>query len=615
MTLFDELRRRNVFRAAFAYVVVAWLILQVADVILPNLGAPDWVFRVILLVLVIGFPVLLVIAWVFELTTEGFKRESEIEHSTAGGHRIGRQLDFVIIAMLAVALGYFVYDKFVLSARQSDNSIAVLPLKNWTGDPNQEYFADGLSEELLNLLARVPALRVIARSSSFAYKDQNKKISEIANELDVDHVLEGSVRGFSDEKVRITVQLSQASDESHMWSETYDRELSDIFAIQDEIAASVVDELRVKLLDAIPRAQQADTRAYATYLRARELSPANQADPERSIALFREALAIDPDYAEAWSGLAENFIYLAGKVRLESIGKVLAGPRCSPGEEPATSSNLIGEAVEEARCAANRALKIDPENAFALASLGRIAMVYDGNLAVAASHMERALELAPANAQILRQVAILSGNLHRVDQAVGLLEYAVARDPLSPAVHNNLALNYYYARDWDKAISTYRTVLRLSSSPVGVHSWIGISLVFDGQPEAGLEAINKERHPDEEKDHIERRPWRLIGQAVAYHALGRIDESEDALQALIEDYGEEWGSSVAYVLAYRGDADRAFEWLGKAKENNDSGLSEIAAEPAFDKLRSDPRWLPFLESINKAPEQLATIEFSVAPPR
>jgi tetratricopeptide (TPR) repeat protein len=403
-----------------------------------------------------------------------------------------------------------------------------------------------------------------------------------------------------------------------MWSETYDRELNDIFAIQDEIAGSVVDELKVTFLGAIPTVQQTDPETYSLYLQARELSPqSNAPDPERSIKLYRRALDIDSDYAAAWSGLAENYVYLAEKARLESIRKALDGSRCSLNEALRTdqyTAYYIDEAFTEARCAANRALTIDPDYAFALASLGRIAMVHDGNLAVAAKHLERALELDPANAQIIRQVAILSGNLNRLDEAVKLLEYAVARDPVSPAVHNNLALNYYYSRKWDKAIAAYRTALSLNANPVGYHSWIGIALVFNNEPEVGLAAIEEERHPDKEIDFLERRPWRLIGEAVAYHALGRSEESDDSLAQLIDDYGDDWGSSVAYVLAFRGEINRAFEWLKKAKESNDSGLSEIASEPAFDNLRSDPRWLPFLESIGKAPEQLAAIEFKVPLP-
>lgn len=614
MSLFDELKRRNVFRAGIAYVVIAWIVLQVADVILPNLGATEWVFRGLLLLLIIGFPVVLVVAWIFELTPAGLIRDSAVDRSESRNGDLGRHIDFAIIAMLVVAVGYFAYDKFVLSAVAPDKSIAVLPFVNMSRDPEQEYFADGLSEELLNLLAKVPALRVIARTSSFSYKGkEDATIAQIASDLNVAHVLEGSVRKDAGDQLRVTAQLIRADDQSHLWSETYDRELSDVFVIQDDIAASVVDELKVRLLGDVPKAQQADLEAYSLYLQARELSP--EIDPERAIGLYRQALNIDADYAAAWSGLAENFLYLAEKVRLESIRKALTESRCSTDEvlqAERHSGYYVDEAFKEARCAANKALKNDPEQASAFAILGRIAMVRDGNLAVAAKHLERALELAPTNAQILRQVAILSANLHRVDEAIDLLEYAVARDPISPSVRNNLALNYYYAREWDKAISTYRTVMSLSSNPVGVRSWIGLALVFDDKPEAGLTEINLERHPDDERDHNERRPWRLIAEAMSYHALGHAVESDESLKQFMEDYGKEWGFSVAYVLAFRGDVDRAFEWLIKARENNDSGLSEIASEPAFDNLKSDPRWLPFLESIDKSPEQLAAIEFEVS---
>ncbi|MBU2675866.1 MAG: tetratricopeptide repeat protein [Gammaproteobacteria bacterium] len=615
MSLFDELKRRNVFRAGIAYAVIAWLILQVADVVLPILGSPDWLFRGLLLLLAIGFPVALVIAWIFELTPAGLKRETEIDRSKSPPNDMGRHIDFAIIAILVVLVGYFAYDKLAPSAA-ADKSIAVLPFVNMSRDPDQEYFADGLSEELLNLLAKVPALRVIARTSSFSYKGKDEAtIADIGSELNVAHVLEGSVRRDTGGTVRITAQLIRADNQSHLWSETYERELRDIFAIQDEIAASVVNELKVRLLGDVPTARQADLEAYSLYLQARELSP--EIDPERAIGLYRQALAIDANYAPAWSGLAENFIYLAEKVRLESLRKVLAVSRChsdAPLENDADSSYYVDEAFKEARCAANKALKIDADQAIASVSLGRIAMVRDSNFAVAAKHMERALELEPANAQILRQVAILSANLQRVDEAVALLEHAVARDPISPSVHNNLALNYYYAREWDKSVATYRTVMNLSPNPVGVQSWIGLALVFDSQAEEALAEIKLERHPDKEKDHNERRPWRLIAEAMAYHALGRAVASDDSLEQLIDGYGDEWGFSVAYVLAYRGEADRAFEWLAKARDNNDSGLSEIAVEPAFDNLKSDPRWLPFLESIDKGPGQLGAIEFSVSLP-
>ena len=618
MSLFEELKRRNVFRAAIAYVVAAWLILQVADVILPNVGAPDWVFKVILLALAIGLPLVLIIAWAFELTAEGFKRDTEVARAESAARNLSLPVDIAIITVLAILVAYLAYDKFFATAAYSDNSIAVLPFNNVSDDKDQEYFADGLSEELLNMLAKIPALRVIARTSSFSYKGENKRIAEIADELDVNHVLEGSVRKYDGAKVRITTQLVRAEDESHLWSNVYDVTLEDVFAVQDRIAVAVVDQLKVRLLGAAPTAQEIDPEAYERYLQARGLS--RQSTPEGyvgAIKLYNETLELEPDYAPAWAGLSENYVYLAEKVLLDSIRTVFQETRCTRNNELNTGQEYtpsIDQTFEEARCAAHRALASDPKHAPAHASLGRIAMGFDGDLAAAARHLERALQLDPRDSRIIRQAATFSGNLHRLGEAIELLEDAVAGDPVSPAVHSNLALNYYYAGRFDESIAAYRRALDLSPDAIGYYSWIGIAQVMNNDPTAGLKSINEERHPDTQRDYIERRPWRLIGQVIANHALGRSDDSDEKLRRLIDDYGEEWAFSVAYAVAFRGEADRAFEWLAKAKENNDSGLSEIASEPAFENIRSDPRWLPFLESVGKAPSQLAAIEFRINRP-
>ena len=259
MSLFNELKRRNVFRVGFAYIVMAWLVLQVADVILNNIIAPGWVFHVLLLFLAIGFPFAVFFAWAFELTPEGLKKEKDVDRSKSITRVTGRKLDYGVIAVLVLALAYFTFDKFVLDpsrdaelvqatteavaeqatesgkAEITDKSIAVLPFVNMSNDPDQEYFSDGISEELLNVLAQFPGLKVAARTSAFQFKGQNRDIVGIAKQLHVNHVLEGSVRK-SGNRLRITAQLIDAESGFHLWSETYDRELDDIFAIQDEIS-------------------------------------------------------------------------------------------------------------------------------------------------------------------------------------------------------------------------------------------------------------------------------------------------------------------------------------------------------------------------------------------
>ncbi|MSQ99288.1 MAG: tetratricopeptide repeat protein [Xanthomonadales bacterium] len=401
-----------------------------------------------MLFLAIGLPFAVFFAWAFELTPEGLKRESEVDRTQSITPQTGKKLNLMITVVLLLAPGYFVVDKFVLSstreqaaiesavnqaasqavtdqaaAAESDNSIAVLPFVNMSDDKSNEYFSDGLSEELLNLLAKIPQLRVIARTSSFAYKGTTTKIADVARELNVAHVLEGSVRK-SGNQVRITAQLIRASDSSRLWSDTYDRSLDDVFAIQDEISAAVVEQLKITLLGAAPAAKETDPAAYVLYLQARQLFRQGTAEGfEQSIVLYQQALAIAPDYAAAWAGLSESYSRQAGK-----------------GLRP------FAEGYTLAREAADKALAIDPDNAAAHAELGWIAMSYDGDLSAAARHMERALQLDPTNPDILLNAADLTVNLGRTEEAVALGEYVVSRDPVNARGQARLGFDYTLCR-------------------------------------------------------------------------------------------------------------------------------------------------------------------------
>ena len=607
MSLFNELKRRNVFKVAIAYVVMSWLVLQVADVVLNHITAPGWIFQVLMLFLAIGLPFAVFFAWAFELTPEGLKRESEVDRTQSITPQTGKKLNLMITVVLILALGYFAVDKFVLSstreqaaiesavnqaasqavtdkaaAAESDNSIAVLPFVNMSDDKSNEYFSDGLSEELMNLLAKIPQLRVIARTSSFAYKGTTTKIADVARELNVAHVLEGSVRK-SGNQVRITAQLVRASDSSHLWSETYDRSLDDVFAIQDEISAAVVEQLKITLLGAAPKAKETDPAAYALTLQARQMQRQGTAEGYgQSISLYQQALAIAPDYAAAWAGLSESY-----------------GRQADKGLRP------IAEGYTLAREAADKALAIDPDNAAAYAQLGWIAMSYDGDLSAAARYFERALQLDPANPDIVRRAATLTGNLGRMDEANVILKYAVSRDPVNSNNQFNLGLNYSSAGRWDEAIASLRTALSLSPGSIGAQSAIGNALLRQGKPDAALAAMQQESSE----------AFRLIGLAMAYHALGQVAQSDAALAELINKHEQGWAYNIAYVLAYRGEADRTFEWLDKAVQYKDPGLSEIPTQIEFTNIHDDPRWLPFLESIGKSPAQLDAIKFKVTLPK
>jgi TolB-like protein/Tfp pilus assembly protein PilF len=592
---FAELKRRRVFHVMAVYGFVAFAIIEAADVIFPRLALPDWTVTLVVGLALLAFPVVIVLAWVLEMTPEGVRRTAEaapgelteIIAAPASQHWPAGVL--ALVGVTALLAGVWYVGRQSAPAPDADPavgpvsaSIAVLPFADMSPDNDQEYFSDGISEELLNLLSKIPELQVAARTSSFSFKDQNLAIPEIARLLNVAHVLEGSVRKAGNE-VRITAQLIRADDGYHVWSETWNRSLDDIFAIQDEIASDVVAQLKVTLLGAAPTVEETDPEAYALYLQARQLGRQFTAESvEQSNALYQRALEIDPDYAAAWAGLANNY-----------SGQALSGQR------------PIDEGYRLAREAANRALAIDPEYAPAYAVLGGIAGAYDNDLAAAARHLERALALAPTSPDILRRAARLAGDLGRLDEAIALYEYAVARDPVSSSGHNWLGFFYLLAGRLDEAITSFRTALTLSPGSIGAHYVIGVALLQKDEPEAALAAFAEEADEG----------YRLIGLPMAYHALGQTAESDAALAELIEKDELEAAYNIAYVLAFRGEADRAFEWLDKAVGYNDPGLSEIPVDILFANIHSDPRWLPFLESIGKSPEQLAAIKFEVRLPQ
>jgi TolB-like protein/Flp pilus assembly protein TadD len=598
-----------VLRVGAAYLAVAWLLTQVAQTVLSAFGFGEAALRAVIVLFAIGLVPVLVFAWAFELTPEGLKRESELDRTRVEVRDAGTKLDRVIMVVLALALGYFAFDKFVLSPRREatlqqqkavelaearkegrsealmdsygERSIAVLPFVDLSQDKDQEYFSDGISEELLNLLARIPELRVISRSSAFSFKGQNLGIPEIAKRLNVGHVLEGSVRQ-SGNQVRIAAQLIDARTDTQLWSETFDRPLDNIFAIQDEIAAAVVEALKLELLGAAPKAPVGDPKTYALMLQARQLTRQRTAEAfARSIALYEQVLQIEPNDAAAWNGLARNYINQAGD-----------------GLRP------IEEGLKLGRDAVQKALTVDPDYAPAHATLGWIAMVYDDDLAAAARHLEHALYVEPNNTDTIGNAAALAMSLGRLDIAIALNEYANARDPVSPVGYQNIGVAYSNAGRQQEAIESYRTALSLSPDLAGAHSAIGVALLLQGDAADALTAMQNESNEG----------WRLIGLPMAWHAVGEKLRSDEAVAELIDKYGEHAAYNIAYVYAFRGDADRAFEWLDRAVTYRDPGLPEVPVNPLFASIHDDPRWLPFLRRIGKAPEQLATIRFDVKLP-
>ena len=587
---FAELKRRNVYKVAVAYAVVSWLLIQIATQVFPFFEVPNWAIRLVVLLLILGLPVALVLSWAFDITPQGIKLQSEVAPNEKRTHRAGRRIVGITIALALVAAGLLAFQLLqsrLPSRSQGEpavppTSIAVLPFTDMSQAKDQGYFSDGISEELLNLLSKIPQLKVAARHSSFSFKGKQVGIPEIARQLHVANVLEGSVRKSGDQ-VRITVQLIRAAGDYHLWSETYDRKMDDIFKIQDEIAAEVVRELKVKLLGTAPKARATDPKAYGLFLQARELGRQNTAEGySKSDALLRQVLEIDPRYAAAWTGLARNF---TNKVNIGLL-----------------SSH---EGYARAREAAEKALAIDSDNALAHTRLGLVAMYGDNDLAAAARHFQRALALDPTDLDVLNNAASFLQSLGRLDEALALREAVVRRDPVNVTALSNFGNSQRLAGRYDAAIASLRTVLGLSPARGGVRFQLELALLLKGDATAALAEIEQEK--------IE--VLRMIGLPMAYCALGRKAEADAALDAAIGKYEKDWAYNIAFVNSVCGDADRAFEWLDKAVAFQDGGLGEIVAENLFEKIHSDPRWLPFLRRIGKAPEQLAEIKFKLTLPQ
>ncbi len=445
MSFIAELKRRNVFRVGVAYAIVGWLLIEVASVVLPTFEAPEWIMKAFAFLVILGFPLTLVIAWAFELTPEGIKREKDGELAEPVTQRTGRNLRAAALhwarmlgaAVVLLGLGAVLWHLLGRMTGEptpnapSIRSLAVLPFANMSGDPEQEYFSDGISEELLNVLAKVKGLRVTSRTSAFAFKGKDISIPEIAEKLGVEHVLEGSVRMAGD-RVRITTQLIEVETDSHLWSESYDRDLSDIFAVQDEIAAKVGEALKIALLgtDSKPIRQVRETsiEAYTDYLLARKklvsISVVNAVEAER---LLRGVIERDPNYAPAYAALAGAYWDMAG------YGM----------SSPSEASERMKPLVEQA-------LSLDDRLAEAWQLLAHVRLA-NGDLEGARMARERALELDPQDSLVLRSQIDSWLWTHEPERGLVYADELLRIDPLSPWGLRSIALLYERLGRFDDA--------------------------------------------------------------------------------------------------------------------------------------------------------------------
>ena len=564
MSLLTELRRRNVFRVGGAYLVLAWLLLQIGETLAPALHLPEWVNSALAFFLILGFPVALFFAWAFELTPEGLKLEKHVDRQQSITPQTGRKLDRTIIVLLVVALGYFVWQSVkspvpeeVVTTVAGEPSIAVLPFTNMSSDAEQEYFSDGLTEELLNLLAKIPELKVTSRTSAFFYKGKDIKIADVGRELNVDHVLEGSVRK-SGNKIRITAQLIEVDTDAHLWSETWDRDLDDVFAIQDEIAANVVSELRVQLLGDLPHAVQTDGDTYSLYLQARHTI--NQRTHEsllRGEQLVNRALEIDPGYAPGW----------VLKAHIHS-------------QQGDVGVRLPVEAAPMARVAVDRALELDPESAAAYALSGDIMVSYERNYAGAEAAFERALELDPNDVDVLYQAAVYYAFIDQPEMALKLALRTYERDPLFTANYSTLGYVYNMLGRYEEAVAICRKRIEIAPDSYGTYYYLAWPLVLMGRYEEALEVANQERLDGFKQTML----------AIVHWKLGDMEASDAAMKALLEQQSGGWDWQVVQARAMRGEIDEAFAAMDAAYETRDTGLQLILGDRSIESLRADPRY-------------------------
>ena len=598
MSLLAELKRRNVIRMAGLYLVGAWLITQVAGTVLPMFGAPGWVPRTIVIVLAIGFIPALAFAWIFELTPDGIKRDEEVLLEKSIAPQTAQRMNRMIIAMLMLALVYFGLDKFVLAPRRaavatetgpasliggstgqvakglsqksgsdavsgiaSPLSIAVLPFVDMSQGKDQEYFSDGLSEELLNQLAQIPQLRVIARTSSFAFKGKDVGVAEIARVLKVGHVLEGSVRKSGD-TLRITAQLIRTSDSSHLWSQTYDRSLIDVFKVQDEISREVVSALKLKLL---PGKQPDNTQrthspqAYEQYLLAKDVfRTAGRSNVEAAVASLRRAIAIDPGYANAYAQLGNMEANLADFT-----------------ETPALREAAITQALADT----DRAIALAPDLSEGYIWRGNIRYRMRWDWQGAQSDLARALAIDPNDAVALTNYAAVLFTLGRRDEGLAALRKAVVSDPLSDTVWNALARFLDAAGERAEAKQAAARALEINPQQNWTNFLLGNMLLTDGKVDSAI-------------SHYQRAPeqFRTTGMAMAEFTRGNKAASKALLAKMEKDFPIGFAYQIAQIYAWRGEKDQAFAWLERSFPLRDAGLVRLPFDPAMDPLRDDPRF-------------------------
>ena len=590
LSLVAELQRRRVFRALVGYGIGAFAVLQIVEPIMHGFHWPDAVLSYVVAALAIGFPVVVTLAWIFDVNAGRIERTSPADSGLRGARLAFLLVGIGVLAATPGVVWYFLLrsrpaapsSEEALRARpdatpdgpeiRAAPSIAALPLVNLSRDPDQEYFADGLAEELINLLAKIPGLHVAGRTSSFAFKGKNEDLRSIGQKLNVATLLEGSVQKAG-ERVRITMQLINAADGYHLWSESYDRKLIDVFAVQDEIAQAVVAALKLKLLPGqAPTTRDRRTsnlKAFNEYLLGREFFHRNNVDGfRRAKEAFERAVALDPGYAAAWAGLAMATFWVA---------------------DSGESQAAIKEGQDGAVAAAEKAIGLAPDLPDGYLARGFVRLPIQWDFEGSRADLERALALKPDDPDALNNYAMLIGRgLGRFAEGIAAARRATELDPLNARLWFTLGSLLSISGQLGPGRQALTRSLEISPDQSFTPFALGLTYLLEGKPAAAKDIFPRSSNEI----------FRLTGAALAEHDLGHFPESQRALDAMIARHGHGAAYQIAEVYAWRNETDRALEWLERAHAQRDGGLVLLKFDPLLRNLRGDPRYKALLKKMN-----------------
>jgi len=585
-SFFSELKRRNVYKVAVAYGVVGWLVIQIGSIVLPTFHAPEWVAQTLIVIVLLGFPIALVLAWAFELTPEGIKRTEDVAPNESITFRTGRKLVGITIALALSATGLMTFKVLrpkpatiaapaaspapVLPAIAA-KSIAVLPLVNTSADAANDYFSDGLSEELIAVLAKIPGLKIIGRSSSFLFKGKADDSRTIGNKLGVANLLEGSVRKEGD-RVRIVAELINAADGRTLWSETYDREFKDVFAVQSEIATAVTEQLKIKLFGASVKSDAAPSNDNLAAYNALQQGTfyfrlSTEEGTRKATEFYGEAVRLDPRYALAYANL--SFAW-------RSLGTTWLGG----GAE-------AKEAFAKARNAAQTALSLAPDLSAAREALGYVLLTSDIDFAGAEAELRAAEKLAPADAGPKGALCILLGAQGRLAESENLARQALALDPLGVVRHFNLARVLIGGGRYDEAAAALSKAVALQPAAARLHVQLTTIDVLRGNATGALQ--NAQLEPPGF--------WRDYALALARQMQSDRSAADAALQKLINENAASSPFQIAAVYGLRNEPDKMFEWLDRAYVERDPGLTQLLVTPFILNYKDDPRFAAFCQKL------------------